>query len=106
NVYQTDLLAFYLQKLASTSEGSGTLLDHSLFLYGAALSNPNLHAHFDLPIAVVGGPAGRPGGGEHRVLPSNTPMTNVLRALLARVDAAPDTLGDSTGYDVGSLSHV
>jgi len=106
NFYQTDLLAFYLHKLASTPEGSGTLLDHSLFLYGAALSNPNLHAHFDLPIAVVGGPAGRPGGGEHRVLPSNTPMTNALRALLQCVDAAPDTLGDSTAYDVGPLSHV
>ena len=50
NTYQTDLFAAFLSKLASTPEGDGTLLDHSLFLYGGAFGNPNLHAHFDLPL--------------------------------------------------------
>jgi hypothetical protein len=95
NTYQTDLFAAFLSKLAATPEGNGTLLDHSLFLYGAALSNPNLHAHFDLPLAVVGGPAGS--GGQHVTVPSNTPMSNLLLTLLDRVDVAVESIGDSTG---------
>jgi hypothetical protein len=95
NTYQTDLFAAFLSKLASTPEGNGTLLDHSLFLYGAALSNPNLHAHMDLPLAVVGGPAGS--GGRHTTVASNTPMANLLLTLLDRVDVPVDSLGDSTG---------
>ena len=51
NTYQAELFARFLEKLRSTPEGDGTLLDHSLFLYGAGLSNPNLHAHMDLPLA-------------------------------------------------------
>jgi hypothetical protein len=96
NTFQTDLFAGFLNKLASTREGNGTLLDQSLFLYGACLSNPNLHAHFDLPIAVIGGP-GRPGGGRLSVQPSDTPMTNLLLAMLDRAGVPAEKLGDSTG---------
>ena len=53
--YQAQLFAWFLEKLQATPEGDGTLLDHSLFLYGAGLSNPNTHAHVDLPLLVVGG---------------------------------------------------
>jgi hypothetical protein len=95
NTYQTDLFAAFLSKLAATPEGDGTLLDHSLFLYGAALSNPNLHAHMDLPLAVVGGAAGS--GGRHTTVPSNTPMANLLLTLLDRVDVPVESIGDSTG---------
>ena len=95
NTYQTDLFATFLSKLASTPEGDGTLLDHSLFLYGAALSNPNLHAHMDLPLAVVGGPAGS--GGRHTTVPANTPMANLLLTLLDKVDVPIESIGDSTG---------
>jgi len=98
NTYQTDLFAWFLSKLASTPEGNGTLLDQSLFLYGAAFGNPNLHAHFDLPLAVVGGPAGRAAGGQHVVEPSNTPMSNLLLTLLDRANVPIETLGDSTGH--------
>jgi hypothetical protein len=97
NVYQTDLFAGFLSKLASTPEGNGTLLDQSLFLYGASLSNPNLHAHMDLPLAVIGGPAGRPGGGRHGVEPANTPMSNLLVTLLDRAGVPVERIGDSTG---------
>jgi hypothetical protein len=95
NTYQTDLFAAFLSKLASTPEGNGTLLDESLFLYGASLSNPNLHAHFDLPLALVGGPAGS--GGQHVTVPSNTPMSNLLLTLLDRVGVPIERIGDSTG---------
>jgi hypothetical protein len=97
NTYQTDLFASFLDKLARTPEGDGTLLDHSLFLYGAALSNPNLHAHFDLPITLVGGAAGQHRGGEHVVFPPETPMTNLLLTMLDYAGVPADTLGDSTG---------
>ena len=95
NTYQTDLFAWFLNKLASTREGNGTLLDSSLFMYGASLSNPNLHAHFDLPIALIGGPAGA--GGGHSVQPRDTPMSNLLLTVLDRVGVPAETLGDSTG---------
>ncbi|HEX5048461.1 MAG TPA: DUF1552 domain-containing protein, partial [Gammaproteobacteria bacterium] len=97
NTYQTDLFAGFLTKLASTAEGNGTLLDSSLFLYGACLSNPNLHAHFDLPLAVIGGPAGRPGGGRHARHPADTPMANLLLTLLDGVNVPIERIGDSTG---------
>jgi hypothetical protein len=97
NTYQTDLFAWFLAKLAATPDGDGTLLDHSLFLYGGAFGNPNLHAHIDLPLAVVGGPAGRPGGGLHRVVSNDAPMANLLLTLLDGVGVRVDSLGNSTG---------
>jgi hypothetical protein len=97
NTYQTDLFAGFLSKLAATPEGDGSLLDHSLFLYGGAFGNPNLHAHIDLPLTVVGGPAGRPGGGRHRRVESGDPLANLLLTLLDSVDVPVASLGSSTG---------
>lgn len=99
NTYQTDLFAWYLDKLASTPEGDGTLLDHSLFLYGASLSNPNQHAHYDLPLTVVGGDRAQHEGGRHVRFPveSWTPMTNLLLGMLDQVGVHAESLGDSTG---------
>jgi hypothetical protein len=96
NTYQADLFAWFLEKLRTTPDGEGTLLDHSTFLYGAGLSNPNLHAHYDLPLAVVGG-APRPDGGRHIVFKEETPMTNLLLGLLDKVEVHAERLGDSTG---------
>lgn len=97
NTYQTELFAWFLDKLAMTPEGDGTLLDHSMILYGASLSNPNLHAHYDLPLLLAGGRPGRPGSGRHTVFPPETPMTNLLLGLLDHVGVEADKLGDSTG---------
>ncbi len=97
NTYQTELFAWFLDKLQTTAEGDGTLLDHSLLLYGAGLSNPNLHAHYDLPLTVFGGAAGRLRGGRHLVYREETPMTNLLVTLLDKAGVPADTLGDSTG---------
>jgi hypothetical protein len=96
-VYQAQLFAGFLEKLQSTSEGDGTLLDHSLFLYGAGLSNPNTHAHTDLPLLVVGGRDSRIEGNRHLVFRGQKPMTNLLLSLLDRVGVHADTLGDSNG---------
>jgi hypothetical protein len=68
-----------------------------MFLYGASLSNPNLHAHYDLPLAIVGGGAGRLKGGRHVTFASELPMTNLLLSLLDKVGVPAETLGDSTG---------
>jgi hypothetical protein len=99
NAYQAELFAWYLDKLAGTPEGDGTLLDHSLFLYGASLSNPNQHAHFDLPLTVVGGDKAQHRGGRHVVYEAKdwTPMTNLLLGLLEQVGVEAEALGDSTG---------
>jgi hypothetical protein len=97
NTYQTELFAWFLSKLKSTPDGDGTLLDHSLFLYGASLSNPNLHAHYDLPLSLVGGAGGALAGNRHLVFPAETPMTNLLLALLDKVGVPTEALGDSTG---------
>jgi hypothetical protein len=97
NTYQTDLFARFLRKLESTPDGEGSLLDQSMFLYGGAFGNPNLHAHLDLPIAVVGGPRGRRGSGRRRSVPSGTPLSNLLVALLDGAGVRVEKLGDSTG---------
>jgi hypothetical protein len=97
NTYQTELFGGFLEKLQATPEGDGTLLDHSLFLYGAGLSNPNLHAHYDLPLALVGGAAGQLKGGRHVVYKQETPMTNLLLSMLDKAGVGVETLGDSTG---------
>jgi uncharacterized protein DUF1552 len=94
NTYQAQLFAAFLERLRSTPDGDGNLLDHSMFLYGAALSNPNLHAHYDLPLAVVGGGFA---GGRHLVYPTETPMTNLLLTMLDKTGVPTDALGDSTG---------
>ena len=97
NTYQTELFSWYLDKLKATPDGDGTLFDHSLFLYGAGLSNPNLHAHYDLPLALVGGAAGQLQGGRHIVYRQETPMTNLLLSMLDKAGVHTEKLGDSTG---------
>jgi hypothetical protein len=97
NTYQTDLFAAFVKRLEETPDGDGSLLDHTLVLFGAGLSNPNTHSHLDLPLALVGGSAGRLEGGRHVRCPDNTPMTNLLLSVLDKAGVRVDTLGDSTG---------
>jgi hypothetical protein len=97
NTYQTELVASFLSKLRMTADGDGTLLDHSIVLFGAGLSNPNTHSHLDLPISLVGGGGGRLEGGRHIRCAPETPMTNLLVSLLDKVGVQVERLGDSTG---------
>ena len=92
--YQAELFSRFLQQLEAAPDGDGTVLDRSLFLYGAGLSNPNLHAHTDLPLLLVGGGVK---GNRHLRFPAETPMTNLLLTMLDVSGIPAETLGDSTG---------
>jgi len=88
---------YFLDRLKNTPDGDGSLLDHSLILYGSNMSNSNAHDHFPLPNVVVGGAAGRMKGGRHLKYEDHTPMANLLVTMLDRVGVKENKLGDSTG---------
>jgi hypothetical protein len=87
----------FLEKLKSMPDGDGSMLDHTLLLYGSNMSNSNAHDHFPLPNLVVGGAAGRMTGGRHLKYEDHTPMTNLLVTMLGKVGVKQESLGDSTG---------
>jgi hypothetical protein len=97
NRYHTQLFAGYLGKLKATPDGDGTLLDHSLVLYGSGMSDGNQHNHTDLPAVLAGGASGRLKGGRHLRHPKNTPMANLLLAMLDRLEVPTEKFGDSNG---------
>ena len=97
DVYQAQLLAYFLGRLKATPDGDGTLLDHSLVLYGGGMGNGNLHRHNDLPCIVAGRLGGQFSTGRHLACPQDTPMTNLLLTLLAGAGIPQEKLGDSTG---------
>ena len=98
NTFHTKLLADYLEKLRLTQDGDGSLLDHSMILYGSALSDGNLHLYTDLPLLLVAGGVAGIKGGRHVRYQGGIPMTNLLLTMLdkARVPNVAK-LGDSTG---------
>jgi hypothetical protein len=106
DTYHVKLFAYYLDKLQSTRDGEGSLLDHSLILYGSSICDGNAHTHHNLPLALVGGAAGQVKGGRHIVFPKETPMTNLLLTMLDKAKVpVPEKLGDSTG-ELQLLSEV
>ena len=97
NAYHVTKLAYLLDRLQKTQDGDGTLLDHSLVLYGSSLSDGNQHNFSPLPIVLAGGGAGRVKGGRHLVFPKDTHMSNLLVAMLDKMGVPTATFGDSTG---------
>ena len=97
DLYQSQMFAYYLDKLRSTPDGDGTLLDHMAVLYGGSLSDGNLHLHNNLPTVLVGGAGGRIKGGRHVRYPDTTPMPNLHLTLLDMLGVPCDELGNSTG---------
>ena len=97
NKYHVGLLAYFLGKLRATPDGDGTLLDHSMVLYGSGMSDGNQHNHTDLPIILAGGASGRLTGGRHLRSPKDTAMSNLLVAMLDKLDVPASQFGDSTG---------
>jgi hypothetical protein len=97
NRFHVSLFAEFLAKLRDTREGSGTLLDHSLLLYGSGMGNPNRHDHDNLPILVAGGAAGRMKGGRHIRFAQPTPLANLHLTLIDKVGVRLDSFGDSRG---------
>jgi hypothetical protein len=97
NQFHVSLFAEFLQKLAATPEGEGSLLDHALYLYGSGMGNPNLHDHENLPILVAGGAAGKMRGGRHVKYRQPTPLANLHLTLLDKVGVPLDSFADSHG---------
>jgi hypothetical protein len=97
NKYHVQMLAYFIGKLAATPDGDGSLLDHSMILYGSSMSNGNQHDHGPLPIVLVGGASGRLQGNRHIVAAAQTPMSNLLLGMLDKVGVDQASFGDSTG---------
>jgi hypothetical protein len=96
NTYHMTKCAYFVDKLKATPDGDGSLLDHSLILYGSSLSDGNQHNFSPLPIVLAGGASGRLPGGRHLRFPKDTHMSNLLLALLDKLGTRLETFGDST----------
>ena len=97
DTYHVQLFAEFVEKLAATPDGDGSLLDHSLILYGSGMGDGNLHRHEDLPCLTLGRLGGKVRTGQHLAYPEHTPMTNLLLTLLDKVGVELESFGDSTG---------
>jgi hypothetical protein len=97
NTYHVEMFAQYLKKLKATKDGDGTLLDNSMIVYGAGISDGNRHNHEDLPILLAGRGGGGLKPGRHILYPKGTPITNFYLTLLDRMGVQAEKLGDSTG---------
>ena len=95
--YHLKLFAEHLEKLRSTQDGDGSLLDHSIILFGGGISNSDRHTHGPLPTLLVGGGAGAIKGGRHLIYPEHTPLTNLQLTLLDKMGVPTERIGDSTG---------
>ena len=96
NTYHTTQLAYYLDKLKRTPDGDGSLLDHTMLVYGAGMSDGNAHSPANLPILLVGG-GGQVKGGRHLKFPSDTPVSNLHVTLLGKLGVDVERLAGSTG---------
>ena len=97
NQFHMGLFAEFVEKLRATPDGDGSLLDHSMLLYGGGLGDGDRHLPHDLPLVLVGGGCGQLSGGRHLVFETDTPMMNLGLTLLDKVGVELDGIGDSTG---------
>ena len=97
NTFHMQQFAYFLDKLQSTPDGDGTLLDHSVLIYGSGISDGNIHFHMDLPIVMVGGGGGTLKGGRHLRYANDTPLTNLYVSVLGKLGMPVEQFGDSTG---------
>jgi hypothetical protein len=102
NKYHVSMLAFFCERLKSIQDGDGTLLDHTLVLYGTNMGNSNQHQHYDVPHILVGGAGGKLKGGRHLAFQRKTvPTGNLMLSILGMYDIQQESIGDSTGPLVG-----
>jgi Protein of unknown function (DUF1552) len=98
NRYHVKCLAYFVDKLKRTQDGDGSLLDHSLILYGSNMGDSNQHLHYDVPHLLIGGASGQVKGNRHLAFPSKTVTTgNLLLSILDLYGVHQDSIGDSTG---------
>jgi hypothetical protein len=95
--YHTEVFAKFVGKLAAMPDGDGSMLDHSLLLYGSNMSNSNAHNQYPLPTSLLGKACGQVKGGQHINFAQRTPLANVLLTMLQRTGVSIDKVGDSTG---------
>ena len=95
--YHTEVFVKFASKLAAMPDGDGSLLDHSMLLYGSNMSNSNIHNQYPLPIALLGGGCGKVKGNQHINFAQRTPLANVLLTVLQRAGVRTEKFGDSTG---------
>jgi hypothetical protein len=100
--WHVEKFAEFIAKMAATPDGQGTLLDHSIFMYGSNMSNSDLHNNYPEPNIVVGGGNGKMKlGGQHLALADRTPIANLHLTLLQKAGVERDKFGDSTGVIAG-----
>ena len=97
NAFHVSLFAYFLERLKATPDGNGSLLDHSLLLYGSGIGNPNIHDHTNLPVIVAGGAAGGMRGGRHLRYDQPVPLANLHLTLMDKVGVKIDSFADSNG---------
>ncbi|HEV8318593.1 MAG TPA: DUF1552 domain-containing protein, partial [Vicinamibacterales bacterium] len=97
NLHHVKQFAHLVEKLKATPDGDGSLLDHSMLVYGAGISDSNTHFHDNLPIVLVGGAAGGLKGGRHIRYPKEVPLTNLWLTVLDKMGVPAEKMGDSTG---------
>ena len=97
NLFHAKQFAYFVERMASAQDGDGSLLDHSMLLYGAGISDSNIHMHDNLPLVLVGGAGGRIKGARHVRYPKDTPVTNLFLNMLDKLGVPVDRIGDSTG---------
>jgi hypothetical protein len=96
NAYHVKTFSYFLEKLKSTPDGQGSLLDHATIVYGAGIADSNSHSPYNIPVMLAGGGAGNLKGGRH-IRFKNVPLANVHLTLLDQLGAHCDKIGDSTG---------
>jgi hypothetical protein len=97
NRFHIEQFAYFVQKLQSIREGEGTLLDHSMIVYGSAIGDGDRHNHDDLPVLLVGSGGGAFRTGRHVIYPRNTPMANLFLNMMDVLHVQAEKFGDSTG---------
>ncbi len=97
DMYHLDLFGQFLDKLRSTPDGDGNLLDHSLFLYGSGMTNGNQHDHENLPTLVVGGAAGKHKGNRHIKMAKSTALSNLMMSIMDKAGIDTEKFGQSSG---------
>ena len=97
NHYHMEQFAYFLRKLKATPDGDGSLLDHTIIVYGSGISDGNRHNHDNLPILMAGRGGGTLTPGRHLKLDKETPMTNLYLSMLDRMGVPAQRVGDSTG---------
>ena len=98
NTYHVGMMPYFLEKLREIPDGDGTLLDHTVLIYGSPMGDPNLHNHRRVPFFIAGRAGGRLAGGQHLKAPNGTPLANVMLSVLHALGLDDlEGFGDSTG---------